>query len=359
MSDSDLEKIRKEIDGLDSKILDLLNDRARLALKIKKTSTGKTPIRPEREIEIVRRLSDINNGPLTTDAVRSIFTQIISSFRDQLQLDRPISVGYLGPEGTYSQEAALKLFGNTVQLHPEETISAVFRAVQAGTTQLAVVPIENSSEGAVRETHSLLLKTDVNIVSEISVPVAHCLLSKDKDLSSIKRVYAHPQALGQCRTWLATHLPSAIHVPQKSNASAAQMAANTTEGAAIAPKKAAEIYGLNILETAINDQPDNETRFIALGNLKTKPTGSDKTSMICVAKDKPGALYQILGVLAEGNISMTRLESQPYEQGQYAFYIDFVGHRDDESVKLALEKIDGMTRICKVLGSYPAELNKK
>lgn len=356
---SDIDKIRKEIDGLDSKILDLLNERARLALKIKKTSPGKTPIRPEREIDIVRRLSDNNKGPLTTDAVRSIFIQIIASFRDQLQLDRPISVGYLGPEGTYSQEAALKLFGNTIELHPEETITSVFRAVQAGTIQLAVVPIENSSEGAVRETHNLLLKTDVNIVSEISVPIEHCLLSKNNKLSAIKRVYAHPQALGQCRTWLATHLPNATHVPQKSNAAAAQMAANTTEGAAIAPKKAAEIYGLNILETTINDQPDNETRFIALGNLKTKPTGRDKTSVICVAKDKPGALYQILGVLAEQNISMTRLESQPYEQGQYAFYIDFAGHKENDAVKLALKKIDEMTKICKVLGAYPAELNKK
>ena len=356
---NDIEDIRRKINEADGQLLALLNERAKLALQIKNTSSGKAPIRPEREIEIIRRLSKDNLGPMTDEAVRSIFTQIISSFRDQLQLDRPLSVGYLGPEGTYSEEAAKKLFGDTVDLRPEATITSVFRDVQAGTTQLAVVPIENSSEGAVRETHSLLLKTDVRIVSEISVPIVHCLLSKNKDFSGIKRVYAHPQALGQCRNWLAEHLPNAFLVPQKSNASAAQMAAGTKEGAAIAAKKTAEIYGLNILETAINDQPNNSTRFLALANLTTKPTGHDKTSMICVTKDKPGALYELLGVLAEHEISMTRLESQPYEQGQYAFYIDFAGHRDDGPVGQALAKIDGLAKICKVLGSYPRELNKK
>lgn len=304
-------------------------------------------------------MEKINKGPLPAEAIRSIFTQIIASFRDQLQLDRPISVAYLGPKGSYSQEASEKLFGSTIDFHGEETISAVFRSVQAGTTKLAVVPIENSSEGAVRETHSLLLNTGVNIVSEISVPIVHCLLSKNGGLSAIKRVYAHPQSLGQCRIWLATHLPNAVLVPQKSNSSAAQLAASTNEGAAIASKSAADIYGLDILETAINDQPDNQTRFIALGNYKTKPTGNDKTSMICVAKDKPGALYELLGVLAEHKISMTRLESQPYEQGQYAFYIDFIGHRDDTEINIAIKKIDEMTKVCKVLGSYPRELNNK
>jgi chorismate mutase / prephenate dehydratase len=356
---SKIDDIRKKIDELDDNTLKLLNERAKLALQIKKTTDGQASIRPEREIEIVRRMEEINKGPLTAEAVRSIFTQIIASFRDQLQLDRPISVAYLGPKGSYSQEAAQKLFGSTIDLHNEETIAEVFRAVQAGTTKLAVVPIENSSEGAVRETHSLLLKTDVNIVSEISVPIVHCLLSKNGSISAIKRVYAHPQALGQCRTWLATHLPNAVLVPQKSNSSAAQLAASTKEGAAIASKSAADIYGLHIIDTAINDQPDNQTRFIALGNYKTKPTGNDKTSMICVAKDKPGALYELLGVLAEYKISMTRLESQPYEQGQYAFYIDFLGHKEDLAVGRALKKIDEMTKICKVLGSYPKELNKK
>lgn len=356
---TELDKIRQQIDKIDDELLVFLNKRAKLALKIKKTSDGKKPIRPEREIDIIRRLDDKNTGPLNSNALRSIFTQIIASFRDQLQLDRPISVSYLGPVGTYSEEAAHKLFGATVELKSEPTITSVFRSVQAGTTQLAVVPIENSSEGPVRETHSLLLKTDVNIVSEISVPISHCLLSKEANISKIKRVYAHPQALGQCRNWLSTHLPKAILVPQTSNAMAAQMVTNTVDSAAIAGRNNAEVYKLNILESGINDQPDNQTRFIALGSFSTKPTGHDKTSIICVAKDKPGALHELLGVLAEQKISMTRLESQPYEQGQYAFYIDFIGHQKDKSVAIALDRIDNLTKICKILGSYPLEMNKK
>lgn len=356
---TDLGKIRSEIDTTDDQILELLNKRAKLALSIKKTSGGQAAIRPDREIEIIRRLNESNKGPLPSEAVRSIYTQIIAAFRDQLQLDRPISVGYLGPEGTYCEEAAQKLFGGTVSLVSEETITGVFRDVQAGTTQLAVVPIENSSEGAIRETHSLLINTDVKIVGEISLPIVHCLLSNQKDIKSIKRVYAHPQSLGQCRIWLATHLPNAALVPQSSNASAAQMVANTRDSAAIAAKSAADIYSLNVLEIAINDQPANKTRFIALGNFATKPTKQDKTSLICVAKDKPGALYELLGVLASHKISMTRLESQPYEQGQYAFYIDFGGHVNEPNIKQAIAEIDSMAKLCKVLGSYPAELNKK
>lgn len=359
MEKSDIGKIRKHIDELDDKILQLLNKRAELAIKIKKTTAGQAAIRPEREIDIIRRINNSNKGPLPPEAIRSIYTQIIASFRDQLQLDRPISVGYLGPKGTYCEEAARKLFGTTVVLTSEDTITGVFRDVQAGTTHLAVVPIENSSEGAVRETHSQLVGTDVKIVGEISIPIIHCLISNQKDIKSIKRVYAHPQTIGQCRIWLATHLPQAALVPQNSNASAAQMVANTRDSAAIAAKSTAELYGLSVLEIAINDQPANKTRFIALGKYPTKPTELDKTSLICVVKDKPGALHELLGVLANHKISMTRLESQPYEQGQYAFYIDFVGHQDEANVATAIKQIDAITKFCKVLGSYPMELNKK
>lgn len=353
---TDIDKIRKAIDEIDASLLDLLNARAKKALEIKNTDQGKTSIRPEREIDIIRNLSDKNPGPLPNNAVKSIFTQIIASFRDQLQLEKPISVSYLGPRGTYSEEAAVKLFGSTVSLHPEDSISSVVRAVEAGTSELAVIPIENSTEGAVRETHRLLFNTNSRIVSEITLPVVHCLLSKETDLSDIKLVYAHPQALGQCKTWLATHLPNAKQVPSSSNSAAAELASKESLSAAIASKNAAEIYGLNTVEVGINDQPGNKTRFITLGSFPTNPTGNDKTSIICVLNDRPGVLHELLGILADAKISMTRLESQPHENGQYAFFIDFTGHKDDKNVGAVIAEVDKLTRICKVLGSYPAEI---
>ncbi|MBI5357332.1 prephenate dehydratase [Candidatus Saccharibacteria bacterium] len=353
---TDINKIRQEIDEIDANLLDLLNARAKKALEIKNTDQGKAPIRPEREIDIIRKLKDKNKGPLPSDAVKSIFTQIIATFRDQLQLERPISVSYLGPKGTYSEEAALKLFGSTVNLHPEDSISSVVRAVEAGTSELAVIPIENSTEGAVRETHRLLFNTNSRIVSEVTLPVVHCLLTRERNLSDIKSVYAHPQALGQCKTWLATHLPNVKQIPTSSNSAAAELAYKHISSAAIASKNAAEIYGLDKLEVGINDLPGNKTRFIALGSFPTKPTGNDKTSIICVLNDKPGALHELLGILADASISMTRLESQPHQDGQYAFFIDFLGHKDDVGVKSVLQKLDNLTRTCKILGSYPVEV---
>lgn len=353
---TDISKIRQEIDEIDERLLSLLNDRAKKALEVKKTDQGKTPIRPEREIDIIRKLTEINTGPLPNKALKSIFTQIIASFRDELQLEKPISVSYLGPKGTYSEEAAVKLFGSTINLHPEDSISGVVRAVEAGTSELAVIPIENSTEGAVRETHRLLFNTNSRIVSEITLPVVHCLLSGGEDIKKIKSVYAHPQALGQCKTWLATHLPNAEQIPSSSNSAAAELASKDPSSAAIASKNAAEIYGLNILEVGINDHPGNKTRFIALGSFQTNPTGNDKTSIICVLNDKPGALHELLGILADAKISMTRLESQPHEDGQYAFFIDFNGHKENQKVVSVIEEIDKLTRTCKVLGSYPAEI---
>lgn len=351
-----MDDIRKNIDGIDDEILELLNKRAKWALKIKKTDLGKTPIRPERENSIVREMAEKNKGPLPNAALRQIFTQIIASFRDSLQLDKPISVSYLGPAGTYSEEAATRLFGSTVDLHPEESIKEVIRDVENGSTNLAVVAIENSSEGAVQETHRLLQDTNAKIVAEISLPIIHCLLSKSKNLSDIKTVYAHPQALGQCRNWLGLHLPNAERISCASNSAAAELAAKQGRSAAIASPKAGELYGLDILEKGINDQPGNVTRFVALGNLETRPTGHDKTSMVIVLNDKPGALHEILGILADKDISMTRLESQPYKRGQYAFYIDFVGHVKEEGVAEVVAKVDGATRSCLVLGSYPMEV---
>jgi chorismate mutase/prephenate dehydratase len=221
---------------------------------------------------------------------------------------------------------------------------------------LAVVPIENTTEGAVRETHNLLFETSVNICAEIDIPIVHSLIANTDSIAKINSVYAHPQALAQCSTWLKTHLPKAEQIAVQSNAKAAFLAKEHKSSSAIASDKAAEIYGLNILERGINDQPGNRTRFIALGNIDTKPTGSDKTSLICVLNDKPGALYEILGFFAKENISMTRLESQAYKPGQYAFHIDFIGHIQEKTIKSVVENIEKNTKICRVLGSYPKEV---
>jgi chorismate mutase/prephenate dehydratase len=352
----EVDNIRKNIDGIDEEILRLLNDRADWALKIKKTSLGKTPIRPERESAIVREMVEKNQGPLPADAIRQIYTQIIASFRDELQLDKPVSVSYLGPAGSYSEAAAKKLFGATIDLQPENSVSEAIKAVENGSVNLAVVAIENSSEGAVRETHKLLQGTNVKIVAEISLPITHCLISKSEDISGVKKVYAHPQALGQCRSWLATHLPQAEQIPCPSNSAAAELASNNDGSAAIASREAADIYGLEVLKKGINDQAGNETRFIALGNLETRPTGQDKTSVVISLIDKPGALHEILGVLADAGITMTRLESQPFKKNQYVFYIDFVGHIHEKKVAEVLDKLDKSAKTCQVLGSYPMEV---
>jgi len=352
----DLNKIREDIDKIDREILGLLASRAKLALEVKKTGDGKSRIRPERENEIIKKLVVEDSGPLPKKAVKEIFGQIISSFRNEMQLDRPISVSYLGPEGTYSQQAAIDLFGQSTKLHDETNISDVFRSVEAGSTDMAVVPIENTTEGAVRETHNLLFDTSAKICAEIEVPIIHSLVSESENIKEIDFVYAHPQSLAQCANWLKAHLPKTEQIATDSNAKAVILARDHKNSAAIASDKAAKIYGLNVLQRGVNDQPGNRTRFIALGNIETKPTGGDKTSLICVLNDKPGALYEILGFFAQADISMTRLESQPYKQGQYAFYIDFLGHIKDESVANVIRKIEKNTKICRVLGSYPRDI---
>lgn len=352
---SKLDKIRGNIDIIDEKILKLLSERSKFVIEVKRTQTGKSRYRFDRESSIVRRLCEKNKGPLPNQAVREIYTQIITSFRDSLQLDRPISIAYLGPEGTYSQEAAVKLLGESTELHSENTIADVVGAVESDSADLAVVPVENSSEGAVRETHKLLLDTTVNICAEISLPIIHNLMSKSS-LGEIEVVYGHPHGLAQCSVWVKTHLPNAKLIPAESNAKAAEISSNDNKSAAIASKKAADIYGLNILKRGVNDQPGNKTRFVALGRSKTKPSGNDKTSLFCVLNDKPGALHEILGFFADKNISLTRLESQPYRQGQYAFHIDFIGHQQTDFVSDVLENINKNTKVCRILGSYPVEI---
>lgn len=350
--------IREEIDKIDDEILDLVNKRVLLAQKVKKTAEGSGTIRTDRESEIIKRLTSKPVGALKPNAVTSIFREIISQSRNS-QLNSSLRVSYLGPKGTYSEDAVVKLFGEGICSQPESSTGMVFRSIDVGSCDIAVVPIENSSEGAVREAHRLLAETNANIIAEITLPIVHCLLSKALTTEGIKRVYSHPQSFGQCRDWLAEHLPDVEQISASSNASAIEQASKDELSVAIASERAGKIYGLNLLQKGINDYADNETRFIVLGKQETRPTGDDKTSIICVADDKPGALYEILGVLAKNDISMTRLESQVYKNGQYAFYIDFHGHKATDKIKDALGEIKDHSKMLKILGSYPAGVNSE
>lgn len=342
--------LRQKIDVVDDQLVMLISERANLAIAMKNAKGDTVIYRPARETEILRRVSGQNKGSLANPAIVSIFREIIGACRN---LEKALRVAYLGPEGTYSHEAAIKLLGSTSQLIPASSLREVIRMVEADAADIACVPIENSTEGSVIETHRLLLNTPLKITGEFNLAVQHCLLSKTPKLEDLVAVYAHPQALGQCREWLRTHVPHAQLLSEASSAQAAKVALEEPRSAAIASEQIALITGMPILKKAINDSPNNQTRFIALGSSEPPATGQDKTSIVCSVKEKPGALYELLAPLAKRNITMTRLVSQPHKESQYVFYIDLLGHQEDQLVSEALAEIHDKSRTCIVLGSYP------
>lgn len=346
---TELQKARAEIDALDDQLLDILKRRAELAVKVKSLKSG-TVYKPAREAEILQRVTAANHGPLPGEAVAAIFQEIISSCRN---LEAPLRIAYLGPEGTYSHEAAIALFGKTSLGHPEISLTQVLLAAENGSTDVALLPCENSSEGAVSETHRILLKTDLKIIREYTMPIRHALLSTCHKVEDIKTVYSHPQSLGQCREWLQHHIPEASLVSANSNSEAVLKAADDSNAAAVASARTSVLYGVPILADNIQDNPDNRTRFIVVGREEADPTGKDKTSIICSVNDKPGALHELLGLFAEQNITLTRLESRPTSNNSYLFYIDFKGHKNDPIVASVLKKLAVTARSCKILGSYP------
>lgn len=348
-----LDEIRVEIDRLDDEILRLLSMRAKQSLEVKKTPGGSGALRRGRETAIVRRIVEKNEGPFSDDAVRDIFESIVYNGRG-LQLE--LSVAYLGPEGTYSEQAAHEMFGTAVHMLPKRSPKQALQSLEMGEVQIAVLPIENSTEGAVVGNHRLIRDVTVPIIAEHTLQIHHALLSKGTNLATIKKVYAHAQALGQCREWLEVNLPNAELVDCASNARGLELA-STTDTAAIASERSAVQYDVNVLETIINDDPSNATRFIAFGHDLVPATGHDKTSLVCTVHDKAGALYELLGVLNSHGISMTRLESQSDKDGGYAFFIDFMGHKDDKYIAKALAELEKCTATLKLLGSYPAELS--
>ncbi|TAN79908.1 MAG: prephenate dehydratase [Gallionella sp.] len=348
-----LKQFREQIDRLDDELLKLFNQRAGLAQQIGHLKENGVVLRPEREAQVLQRLQDSNGGPLSNAAVAQLFTEVMSQCR---ALEAPLAVAYLGPEGTFTEAAALKRFGSAIQKQPSATIDDVFRAVESGAAQYGVVPVENSTEGAVGRTLDLLMHSPLQICGEVMLPVHQCLLARQCDLSAIKTVYSHSQSFGQCQSWLNKRLPGALLVHVSSNAEAARMAAENPHSAAVAGLQAAALFGLLACEENIEDDAKNTTRFLVLGKQLVEPSGNDKTSLVLSAANRPGAVHDLLAPLARHGVSMTRFESRPAraELWEYVFYMDIEGHLADAKVAAALAELKHVAAFIKVLGSYPA-----
>jgi len=352
-----LKKLREQIDRLDDELLILANRRAALAQQVGHLKEDGVVLRPEREAQVLARMALQNPGPLTSEGVKTLFTEIISQCR---AMEAPMTIAYLGPEGTFTEAAALKRFGSAIQEQPCATIDEVFRDVVSGAAHYGVVPVENSSEGAVGRTLDLLMQSTLQICGEVKLPIHQCLLGQclpgqHIELSAIKSVYSHPQSFGQCQGWLNTHLPHAARIPVASNAEAARLAAENPHSAAIAGNQAAALFGLEVLVENIEDDASNTTRFLVLGNQQVAPSGNDKTSLVMSTANRPGAVHDLLVPLAKHGVSMTKLESRPARSGlwEYVFYMDIEGHQADAKIAAALAELKQVASFVKVLGSYP------
>lgn len=352
---AELERLRGEIDRLNDSLLEQLNERAKLAREVGMLKVGQA-YRPEREAQVLRRVKERNQGPLSDETVALLFREIMSAC---LALERPITVAYLGPKGTFSERATLKHFGLAAEAMPTPSIDEVFRAVESGAADFGVIPVENSTEGAVGRSLDLMPQTTMKVCGEVIVRIHHNLMMKAArgpgDFSGIKRVFSHGQSLGQCHEWLNANLPHAERVAVASNAEAARRAAEEAGSAAVAGEMAAEHYGLTILAANIEDEPNNTTRFLILGDYEPRPSGKDKTSMVLSARNRAGAVYEMLTPFATRGVSMTKFESRPSRVAlwDYLFFVDIEGHRDDANVAAALAEVSMIAGYLKVLGSYP------
>ena len=352
-----LKQHRDQIDAIDEQVLLLVNERATLARQIGSLKDDGVIYRPEREAQVLRRLQANNTGPLSNEAVSNIFRAVMSNCR---ALEKELTIAFLGPLGTYSEEAALKQFGLGRGAVVCGSIDEVFRTLEANQADYGVVPVENSTEGAIGITLDLLLSSPLKICGEITLPIHHCLLSKQNDISQISHVFSHSQSLSQCHEWLNKTLPSAQREAVTSNARAAQMihdlvSTDGTFAAAIASKRAAELFNLNILAENIEDDAKNTTRFLVLGKHDVAASGTDKTSIVMTTKNKPGAMIDLLEPLSRHGVSMTKLESRPSRQSlwDYVFFVDIEGHQTDAKVQAALQELQLRASFLKVLGSYP------
>jgi len=349
----DLGSIRKKIDSLDEKIVALLNDRTNLALEIGKLKDEKGgPIyAPEREIEVYGRIQSLAKGPLPADSLKAIYREIMSA---SLALEHPLTIAYLGPEATFTHIASISKFGASVSYKPLNTISDVFAEVEKSRANYGVIPVENSTEGAVNHSLDMFIDSDLKICSEIITNISVHLMS-NSPLKSIKRVYSKPEAFGQCRQWLEANLPRVELIDTASTTQAAKRASAEDSSAAVASKLAANYYNLTILAEGIQDSSSNQTRFLVIGRQLPKRTGQDKTSIVVSIKDKVGALYELLLPIRKNRINMTKIESRPSKRKtwDYFFFIDLEGHIEDKKVRKTLDQIEQKVKFLKILGSYP------
>jgi chorismate mutase/prephenate dehydratase len=356
MSEERLADIRERIDELDVRIQTLINERAAAAQEVARIKVDAGPdavfYRPEREAQVLRSVKARNQGPLGAEAMARLFREIMS---ECLALELPLKIAFLGPEGTFTQAAALKHFGHAVGTVPMAAISDVFQEVETGGCHYGVVPIENSSEGVVSHTLDMFMQSPLQICGEVTLRIHHNLLGTAADLDAVKVLFSHQQSLAQCRGWLDRHLPAVERVPVGSNAEAARRARETPGSAAIASIMAAELYGLQVLAPNIEDDAGNTTRFLVIGQQAVPPSGEDKTSLLLSTRNEAGGLHRLLEPLARHGISMTRIESRPSRRGHwdYVFFVDICGHRDDAVVAQALASLRAEAGMYKELGSYP------
>ncbi len=356
--------IRDSIDSIDDQMLELLSKRAKCAeqVAVVKREAGETDLwfyRPEREAQILQRMSDNNSGPLANERITAIYREVISSC---LALEQSIKVAFLGPEGTFSQEASKKHFGQAVETVPMGSIGQVFKEVENGQVDYGVVPIENSTEGVISYTLDVFMNSPLKISGEVKLRIHQNLMvggsGGDSDWKTVERVYSHQQSLAQCREWLDQNLPNTERIPVSSNTEAAKQALADSNAAAIAGVLAAETYGLNIVQENIEDNKDNTTRFLVIGKHDVPPSGVDKTTLMISAKNRAGALYHLLAPLAKYGLDMTRIESRPSRNAnwEYYFFMDINGHIHDEKVIKAMSELEQEAELVRVLGSYPKSI---
>ena len=354
--------LRNRIDAVDASIAELISERARCAQQVAEiknahidSGSGDTVLyyRPEREAQVLRRAMERNQGPLDDEEMARLFREIMSAC---LALEKPIKVAFLGPEGTFTQQAALKHFGHSAVSVPMSAIDEVFREVEAGAVNYGVVPVENSTEGVVTHTLDNFMDSNLKICGEVELRIHQNLLVSDvTKTDSITRIYSHAQSLAQCRKWLDAHYPQAERIAVSSNAEAAKRLKGEWNAAAIAGSMVAGLYDLTILAEKIEDQPDNSTRFLIIGNQEVSSSGADKTSIVVATRNQPGALHELLEPFHKNSIDLTRVETRPSASGtwNYVFFIDFSGHVEEKIIAKVLQQIGANASALKVLGSYP------
>jgi len=354
MTRGSLKELRDKLKNRDEKIVNLLNERARISLEIGKIkkSQNLNIYDPSQENRVYHYLNEINEGPLPEGSLKEIFTEILSASK---ALQSPVSVAYLGPEASFTHAAAGSHFGKSASFSPQSTIFDVFDRVERRMANWGVVPVENSLEGTVKPTLDRLTSTPLNILAEVFLRINHSLMSTRNGLDEIKRVYSHPQALAQCQEWLRKNLPGCPLHEMESTAKAAQKVLEDDEGAAIGSNNAASVYGLNIISEGIEDHPSNVTRFLVIGRGENKGTGRDKTSIFFGTRHMPGALFHSLESFAGKEINLVKIESYPIKERmwEYLFFVDFNGHKEEEKIKECLKELQGQSTFVKMLGSYP------